>query len=100
MLQPTQKLKFLGMIIDSEKMEISLPTEKTFKTEKPLQSSVTEKIESLRNLASLIGKLYAASPAVSTTAIQIRYLQQELIQAQQKNLHYEAHITLSEDSKK
>ena len=58
----------------------------------------TQEVISLRNLASLIGKLQATSPAISMAPMQVRALQQDLIRGQQQELMYESEVKLSLES--
>jgi len=54
----------------------------------------------LRELASLTGKLYSALPAIFLALLQIRALQQDLTRAQQNQLHYGQEISLLTSSHK
>ena len=98
-LQPTQVMEFLGMKIDSQKMEISLPEEKLTALKDLCKQTLKAKTLSVRELASLIGKLYATLPAVSMAPLQIRSLQQDLIRAQSNHKNYENYIQLSQEAK-
>ncbi len=50
-------------------------------------------------MSKVIGKLYASSPAILQAPLQLRYLQHDLIEAQQKGLSYSDTLTLSLNSK-
>ena len=56
-------------------------------------------MHSLRHLSTIIGKLYETLPAIEAAPLQIRYLQQDLIQAQRKKYNYSHLVTISTDSK-
>lgn len=61
---PVQEIAFLGFLINSKKMTVSLLQEKANKI-KNLRSKLIIKHEvQIRELAQLIGKMVAASPAV------------------------------------
>jgi len=53
-LNPTQKIQFLGVNIDSIKMEVSLPQEKLEKIHSQCQDILERKSLSLRELASIV----------------------------------------------
>ena len=99
-LQPTQEVEFLGMMINSARMEIWLPTEKAQNILTLCRDTIQTKRLTLRRLASLIGKLQATLAAIPLAPMQIRALQQDLIKAQQKQMSYEQEISLSKDSLK
>ena len=54
---------------------------------------------SIRKLCSLIGKLRSTSPAVIPAPLQLRYLQQECIRAQQEKFHYETLIHIPKEGR-
>ena len=54
----------------------------------------------LRELASLIGKLYSTQPAIAMAPLQVRVLQQKLIIAQQNQMNYGQVIQFNLESKK
>ena len=99
-LQPTREVEFLGMMINSARMEIWLPTEKAQNILTLCRDTIQTKRLTLRRLASLIGKLQATLAAIPLAPMQIRALQQDLIKAQQKQMSYEQEISLSKDSLK
>ena len=85
-LQPTREVEFLGMMINSARMEIWLPTEKAQNILTLCRDTIQTKRLTLRRLASLIGKLQATLAAIPLAPMQIRALQQDLIKAQQKQI--------------
>ena len=97
-LRPSQEMEFLGMIINSTTMTVWLPKEKVQKLLNLCQDTLKQEVISLRNLASLIGKLQATSPAISMAPMQVRALQQDLIKGQQQELMYESEVKLSLES--
>ena len=82
-----------GMILDSREMTISLPRGKILNLTRLCQDTLLrQEPHSLRDLARLVVKLYATLPTVSAAPLQLRYLQQDLIQAQQKGWNYESKL--------
>ena len=76
-LTPTQRIKFLGVTVDSLIMTLYLPEKKGSKVQKQcleLQVSILE-------LVKLIGLLSSTSQAVLPAQINFRYLQQQQMQA-------------------
>ena len=57
-LEPSQKIEFLGMVIDSMKMEISLPQEKLVKRMSQCKQVAESKEITIIDLTKLIGKLH------------------------------------------
>ena len=94
-LTPCHRCEFLGMMIDSKEMTINLPEGKINEISLLCQTYWETPVTKLTELASLIGKLYATLPAISQAPIQLRYLQQDLINAQREGLSFRAKITLS-----
>lgn len=74
-LVPVQEISFLGFLINSKKMTISLPSDKA-KEIKDLGSKLTIKYEiQIRELAKLKGKMDAASPAVQHAPLRYRNIE-------------------------
>ena len=78
-------------------MTLSLPETKVKNLTSLCQEILISLQIILRKLASLIGKLRATAPAIIPAPLQIRNLQQCLIQSQQQNLSFESLITLNRD---
>ena len=73
---PVQKIEFLGVMIDSLEMTLSLPQEKVNKIVTQCQEILSTQKVSLRDLTLLIGRLSSTAQAVLPATIQFRYLQQ------------------------
>ena len=89
-LTPQTRIEFLGIMIDSNAMTLSLPEGKAQSLTKLCQHTLTSQQITLKELASLIGKLRATAPAILPAPLQLRYLQQLLIQKQQLYQCYES----------
>lgn len=62
---PSKRCKFLGIIIDSEKMILELPLEKKVKIVKLVNKTLREAKIKIQSLAEVVGVLVAACPAVA-----------------------------------
>lgn len=74
-LKPVQKIKFLGFLIDSTNMTISLDIDKKEKIKKACQDLLNTALISLRTLARVIGLLVASFPAVLWGKLYFRKLE-------------------------
>ena len=91
-------MEFLGVMVNSRKMTLSIPSEKMEKLMASCRRTLTSKSLPLRKLAQMIGKLQATAPAFTYAPLQIRYLQQDLIQGVQSSGSYEMN-TLSKEAR-
>ena len=98
-LEPSRLMEFLGVMVNSRKMTLSIPREKMEKLIASCRRTLTSKSLPLRKLAQMIGKLQATAPAFTYAPLQIRYLQQDLIQGVQSSGSYESMITLSKEAR-
>ena len=95
-LVPTQSLTFLGLSIDSQTMSLSLPEKKILNIQNKCQRLIRNPTASARTVASLIGTLEAARPAIWQAPLHYRQLQIQVIkslQASQDN--YETLMSLN-----
>ena len=99
-LNPTQEIEFLGMMINSLSMGVWLLVEKVKKLLEICREYQSQGKLTLRELASLIGKLYSTQPAIAMAPLQVRVLQQKLIIAQQNQMNYGQVIQFNLESKK
>ena len=80
-------------------MMFFLPREKVEKLRSLCQRTLTSSQITLRDLSALIGKLRATSPAIFPAPLQLRGLQQDLVQAQQQKFHYDFSILINEEGR-
>lgn len=99
-LTPSRIMEYLGMVINSIEMTITLTEEKIESLMKLCTQVKKERKLSLRKLGSLIGKLVATSAAITPCMLQVRALQQLHIQTLRKWGSYETTVYLDEDSRK
>ena len=98
-LIPVHILDFLGMTVNSLEMTITLPEEKVLNITSLCQKTLNAEKVSLRDMSKVIGKLYATSPAILQAPLQLRYLQQDLIEAQREGRTYSDTLALSQNSR-
>lgn len=95
-LNPSQKIKFLGMFFDSCLMQILLTGEKRAKIKKSILSLKSKHSISIREAAELEGLLISACPAVLYGLLYTRYLAIEIQQnLNLNNGNYESIMTLN-----
>ena len=99
-LQPCQKLTFLGFILDSVNMKVFLTTEKAEKVILACQQLLNKNAASIREVAQVIGLLVSSLPAVQYGPLYYRSLEIDKNTALQQNYgNYEATMTLSSESR-
>ena len=94
-LTPSKKIEFLGIIINSVRMEMSLSEEKVPKIITKCLKMLDRKKVSIREVTQLIGTLSSTSMAVLPAPLQYRFLQKLVIQELNFYLSYEKQIILS-----
>ena len=97
-LSPTQCLTYLGIEVNSREMTFALPEEKIKNLLLSCQRLTSQSFQ-IKDLSSLVGKLIATMPAVSTALLQVRFLQRCLICAlRNQEGDYEAPAFLNQDA--
>ena len=74
-LRPAKQVEFLGVVIDSEKMTITLPKEKAEKIKDEVKSLLQAETCTIRSLASVLGKLQATASANSFAALHTKEIE-------------------------
>ena len=98
-LEPTQSLTFLGLVIDSQTMSLTLPEKKILNIQNKCQRLLLNPTPSAREVASLIGTLEAARPAIWQAPLHYRYLQIQLIKSLQISQdNYETLMSLNSNA--
>jgi hypothetical protein len=93
---PTQQIEFLGFQINSQNMIIKLPQEKRDNIMKTCTEMLNQQKPTIRELASLIGKLEAAVRAITPGPLHFRRLQMTKTQALLQNgMNYGARVRLT-----
>ena len=68
-LKPTQRIEFLGFIIDSTKITVTISKEKMIAITNKIKKLMTIKFPTIRQLASVIGSVISLFPAVPSGKI-------------------------------
>lgn len=95
-LHPTQQITFLGFIIDSTMLRVTLTLAKREEIKSVCQELLTTSRPSIRQVAMVIGKLVASFPAVQYGPLYYRKLESEKIQSLKSACgHFDRPMTLS-----
>ena len=99
-LEPQQRLQFLGFILDSESMTITLPHEKCQNIRAVCAELLGKQNPTIRQVAQVIGKLIATFPAIQYGPLFYRNLERDKILALKSSKgHFDRPMNLSEASK-
>ncbi|CAL8101581.1 unnamed protein product [Orchesella dallaii] len=93
-LNPVQKLEYLGFVIDSFRYEIGLPTSKRLKIKQFANALLQDKELTPRKLAKFIGMITAVKIAHQTSTLKLRQCQLHLIRSLRQQ-NWDAVITSS-----
>lgn len=99
-LSPTRKIEFLGFLIDSVSMRLSLPRPKVHSIVQLARRMVSKDKVSLRELARAIGMMVAAQPAILPAPLHYRFLESAKSWALKCGLSYETQVMVTQDMKK
>ncbi|XP_044586107.1 uncharacterized protein LOC123266143 [Cotesia glomerata] len=78
---PERSCKYLGFVIDSKNMTLSLPEEKKLKLRKMIKEFLNKDSCSIREMAGLIGVLVAACPGIPYGMLYTKLLEREKLKA-------------------
>ena len=93
---PTQTIEYLGLLVDSTSLHLSLPGEKLHHIRMEVNQILQKSHVTARQLAQIIGKLNAASQAVFPAPLFYRSLQGDLQRGlSNNNQNYNALLSLS-----
>ena len=99
-LVPTQKIEFLGFILDSVTMTISLTDKKKSKICDMAKKLAQKPVTTIRDLASLIGNVVAADPAVPLGPLRYKYLEIERNRLLSEHYgDYEATVSITKEAR-
>lgn len=98
-LDPTQKIEFLGFVLNSIEMRVSLTTEKAVSLQKSCQDLLDTLHPSIREVARVIGKLTASFPGVMYGPLHYRWLDMDKTEALKINKgNFDKNMSLSAES--
>jgi hypothetical protein len=95
-LIPTTTIEFLGFLVDSKTLTLSLPKEKIKKAKIACQSILDNPLPSIQQLSQLLGYLTSTIQAVFPAPIHFRYLQIDKNKALSTCQDYSATLQLSQ----
>ena len=98
-LNPTQKIEFLGFQIDSQRMTISLPQQKIKSLKQRARHLCYVSQVSVREIAQILGLMISVQPAILTAPLFYQKVERLKIQALRELRSYDAKITLTEGAK-
>ena len=101
-LHPTKCLEFLGVLVNSLTMEFSLPEVKVRSIQERCQELLSEPTSSVRELASLIGKMNATVAAVLPAPLyyrRLQFLKNRLLQSGHGRRVYNQTVTLDVEAR-
>ena len=97
---PAQQIIFLGFVLDSVSMTITLPDDKKAKVKSICKQLLFKSHPTITELAQLVGTLVSCLPGIQFGQLYYRNLEIEKNLALRKHKgHYEAHLTLSSSAK-
>ena len=100
-LIPSQTLEFLGFILNSASMTVSLTEVKKIKIRKDCQLLRENTQPTVREVASVIGLLVSAFPAVQFGPLYYRHLERDKADSVKQNKgNFDKHMTLSSSALK
>ena len=98
-LSPSHTIQFLGFMVDSALMMISLPQKKVEDIAKACQAALLQGTLSVRDLSRLIGQMSATMRAVLPAPLCYRNLQRIKNQSLSRSHSFEAIVTLDDSAK-
>ena len=98
-LNPTQKIEFLGFQIDSQRMTISLPQQKIKSLKQRARHLCRVSQVSVREIAQILGLMISVQPAILPVPLFYWKIERLKIQALREQRSYDAKVTLTEGAK-
>ena len=99
-LDPSTRVVFLGFIIDSETMTVTLTLEKKDKLVALISKVLSKEVVKIRDVASLVGKFVSSSPVSLYGPLYYRTVERDKNQALKRARgDYEANMSLSDEGK-
>ena len=97
-LSPTHKIRYLGFMIDTILMTLTLPEGKV-QNIKECQSALRKEVVSVREVSRLISMMSATTLAVLPAPLNYREIQEMKIHALKKSQSFNATVQLNEESR-
>ncbi|XP_065195411.1 uncharacterized protein LOC135826738 [Sycon ciliatum] len=93
-LQPVQVVEFLGFQVSSIAMTLELPTDKVHRTLTTCRSLIAQRQSTVRRLASILGLLSSAAPAILPTNLHLSGLESVRASALRRQVPWEETVPL------
>jgi len=97
--EPTQRLEFLGLIIDSQRGILEVPQAKVNNLKSLIREVLPKKEETARNLARVAGTLISVARAFSPARLYTRTVYREFKGYQTRSWDWDTKVTLSQKTK-
>ena len=97
-MTPVQEIEFLGMIVNSKEMAISLPQKKIQSIKQMCQDLYQNPETTVLELTKVLGHLASKILAIIPAKLHCRFLQQQQIQALKTNDCYKNQVLLDRES--
>ena len=98
-LVATQRILFLGMLIDSTTMEFILPTEKSENIQRECRNLLKTQQPSIRQISRVLGLLEFTRPAIWSAPLHYRHIQLLQIESLRRTCDFDTQVNLSKEAK-
>ena len=98
-LVPTQRILFLGMLIDSTTMEFILPTEKSENIQRECRNLYKTQQPSIRQISRVLGLLKFTRPAIWSAPLHYRHIQLLQIESLRRTCDFDTQVNLYKEAK-
>ena len=95
---PTQRILFLGMLIDSTTMEFILPTEKSENIQRECRNLLKTQQLSIRQISRVLGLLEFTRPAIWAAPLHYRHIQLLQIESLRRTCDFDTQVNLSKEA--
>ena len=96
-LSPTQELEFLGFVLNSLKMTISLPSHKLHSLRRLAKQMRSQERTTVQELARILGTMIAAHPAILPAPLHYRNLEVAKTKALKEGCSYDSQVSVNSD---
>ena len=96
-LDPSHCMEYLGFVLNSMEMNLSLPKEKMNQLIQSCRDRIRKKTASVRTLAKIIGKLTSSMQAVLPAPLHYRHLQMLQVKGLLAGKSYETMVSLNQN---
>lgn len=97
-IKPTQKLEFLGFLVDTRELTFALPVEKIRRIQSLANDFLQKQSVTPREVACFVGLITAAKTALRSSTLRIRQLQLDMIKALHLVRNWDKTFVLSRES--